>query len=104
MVRRSRHFAAFSSGLQHLGPERRTVHGDFPNGDDQFTVQSHERIELLDDLCVTMRCLNSHEKRSYLPQNNTSMLHTCNTQLVLAYMSRCGYFSWMTFTLGPSAY
>lgn len=51
VVRRSGHFAAFSSGLQHLGPQRRTVHGDFPNGDDQLTVQSDKRIEFLDDLC-----------------------------------------------------
>lgn len=50
VVRRSRHFAAFSSGLQHLGPQGRTVHSDFADGDDQLTVQSHERVEFLDDL------------------------------------------------------
>lgn len=50
MVGSSRNFAAFGSGLQHLGPERRAVHSDFPDGDDQLTVQSHQRVELLNDL------------------------------------------------------
>lgn len=45
-----RHFAAFGSGLEHLGPERGAVHGDFPDGDDQLTVQRHQRVELLNDL------------------------------------------------------
>lgn len=46
----SRNFTAFGSGLQHLGPERRAVHSDFPDGDDQLTVQSHQRVELLNNL------------------------------------------------------
>lgn len=45
-----RHLAAFGSGLEHLGPERGAVHGDLPDGDDQLTVQGHQRVELLDDL------------------------------------------------------
>lgn len=50
MVRDSRNFTAFGSGLQHLCPERRAVHSDFPDGDDLLTVQSHQRVELLNDL------------------------------------------------------
>lgn len=50
VVGRSRHLAAFSSGLQHFGPQRGTVDGDLTDGDDQLTVQSHKCVELLDDL------------------------------------------------------
>lgn len=50
VVRGSRNFTAFGSGHQHLCPERRAVHSDFPDGDDQLTVQSHQRVELLNHL------------------------------------------------------
>lgn len=50
VVRSSRHLAAFSARLEHVGPQRGAVRGDLSDGDDQFPVQSHQRVELLDDL------------------------------------------------------
>lgn len=49
-MRRSRHLAAFGAGPQHLGAQGGTVHGDFPDGDDQLAVEGHEGVEFLHDL------------------------------------------------------
>ena len=44
------HFTAFGSCLVHFRPERGAADRDVPNGNDQFSVQGHLRVELLHKL------------------------------------------------------
>lgn len=82
VVRRSRHFAAFSSSLQHFGPQRRAVHSDFANGDDQLTVQSYKGIEFLNDLWCEMAQNNALHWRMDLLGTVFPCLYTWNIETV----------------------
>lgn len=61
MVCRPGHLAAFGSSPLHVAPQIGPVDGDLADGDDQLSVQRHQRVELLYDL----RCNHITVNKSY---------------------------------------